>query len=606
MKKGAVGFGILILFVLMFFSSGVFAAPPAPGTCTITQASLNDCNAVEGNYKVMGLSAATNAHAEVPYNGYPYILCCGFGEGVTTCSGSPPINKILGLSSSTNAHAEVPEQTTYLNSVCYEDLVCKYSSTSNCGSGDVASYKLKFASLSSTTNAHVGGIDDFPIKICCKSARFLSYCAIQATGTGWRDTEVYEGVSAYLDIKGSGPECDGQSLKIEVVGATDGNATSVTFRGDTALSWWTAEWQGGGLFGADKSYSFNATVLGVLNYAGKSMVSDNQMIVRQLSIVDHCSTISSCEEYTDPTECGTDSPCSIANAEGVSQGVACDGVKTFCDCSWDSVGGTCGFVWSQIEPGSCEAGYTLCHDSVSDADYCYPAASCPAGNEPISNNNGICDTGEGCSSSDCSAGGGQDSCVTGSTCSGGMCSGTPPVSSSINCSYGYTLCQIAGINYCYPGSVCPSGQVPVSDSDGKCELGEGCLSADCKDGDQDSCVSGTYCMLGKCASIEDPLDLGLPTSTGGCKMTQTVEKNCDVPPEGYKIISWTGEWTGSGGNPSNPAYQKCVEGGRTSVPCPAQIQLSFFNIYNFLIALAVIAVVYVFLVSRKKGKRRKK
>ena len=596
MKKRVIELGVLILFILIFSSFGVFAAPPVPGTCSIV--IPNECVAADGNYRIMGLSAATNAHAQVPYNGYPYVLCCAFGTGNTTCSGT---NKALGLSSTTNAHAEIPSGTNYLNSVCYEDLEC-IADTNNCGKVGtiVENYRLNFSSLSSTTNAHVGGINDFSTKICCKSAKFLSYCSITQVGTEWRDSEVYEGVSAYLDIKGSGPECDGQSLSIEVIGATLSNATPVTFRGDTALSSWTAEWQRSGLFGGDKSYRFNATVLGVLSYAGKSMLSDNQMTVRQMDI-EVCSSISSCEEYTDATECATDTPCNVANAEGVSQGVECDGVKTICGCSWNS--GVCEFDWSEVQPGDCESGYTLCHSASTDIDYCYPSSSCPVGDESPNDGDSTCDSGEGCTLSVCN--GQPDSCVAGSTCSGGMCSGTPPSSSSVNCSYGYTLCQISGINYCYPGSSCPSGQVPPSNSNGECDPGEGCLSADCKDGDQDSCVSGTYCMLGKCASIEDPIDSDLPTFVGGCKMTQTVEKECDEEPTGYKIISWTGIWTGAG-DPSNPAYQKCIAGGRASVPCPAQLQLSFFNIYNFLIALVIIAAVYVFLVYRKKGKRKKK
>jgi hypothetical protein len=598
MKKGVVGFALLTLFILMFLSLGVFATPPEPGTCTIVTPS--ECVAADGNYRLMGLSAATNAHAQVPYSDYPYVLCCAFGTGNTTCATTPPFNKALGLSSTTNAHAEAPEQSTYLNKVCYEDLQCKYS-MSNCGTGDVADYRLNLTSLSSVTNAHVGTIDEFPTKICCKSAKFLSYCSIKQTGATWNQDEAYEGVNVYLTVTGSGPECDGQTLNIEVLDATKSNATSVSFRGANALSWWTAEWQRAGILGGDKSYRFNATVAGVLSYSRKSMLSSNSLTVKQMSTIDHCSTITSCEEYTDSGECDSDTPCEVADAEGISQGVACDGVKTYCSCSWNSGSGACEFVWSEIQAGDCESGYTLCHDAASGVDYCYPASSCPVGQESPNDGDIACDPGEGCTVAACD--GQQDSCVLGAVCSGGMCSGgTAP--SSVNCSYGFTLCQISGVNYCYPGSSCPVGQIPPSNSNGKCDAGEGCTSADCKDGDRDSCVAGTYCLSGKCASIQDPVTV-IGEDIGGCKITQTVEKDCDEEPTGYKTISWTGTWT-LAADPGNPAYQKCIAGGRTSVPCPAQIELPFFTLYGFLIAVVIIAMIYVFLFVRKKLKKKKK
>jgi hypothetical protein len=219
MRKGVVKFAIFTLILLVVLSFEVFAVPPAPGTCSIV--IPNECVAADGNYRIMGLSAATNAHAEFPYNGYPYVLCCGFNttEG-TACTGIPPTNKVLGLSSITNAHAEVPypSQPNYLTNVCYGDLDCK-NSTSNCGAtgSTVETYKLNLTSLSSTTNAHVGGINDFPVKICCKSAKYLSTCTIKSVGTEWNQAEANNGVQVFLSVKGSGPECDGQRLDIEVI-----------------------------------------------------------------------------------------------------------------------------------------------------------------------------------------------------------------------------------------------------------------------------------------------------------------------------------------------------------------------------------------------------
>jgi len=598
MRKGVIEFAIFTSILLILLSSGIFAVPPAPGTCSIV--IPNECVAAAGNYRIMGLSAATNAHAEFPYNGYPYVLCCGFNttEG-TTCTGS---NKLLGLSSITNAHAEAPLlPPNYLTNVCYGDLQCR-NSTSNCGATGsvVETYKLNFSSLSSVTNAHVGAINDFPIKICCKSAKYLSSCTIKSVGTSWNQVEAYEGVNVFLTVKGSGPECDGQRLDIEVIGATKMNATPVSFRNDTALSSWKeAEWQSAGILGGDKSYYFNATVAGVLSYAGKSMKSSNALTVRQMNTIDHCSTISSCEEYTDPNECNTDTPCDRANSEGTSQGVACDDcVTTCCSCSWNA--GVCGFTWSVITSGLCNSSFTLCHSTLG-VDYC-GVSGCPGGEVPTSDGDSVCETGEGCSA-DCE--GKQDSCILGATCVGGKCSGTTvPTNAEIRCAYGFTLCQVSGKNYCYPGNKCPTGQNPPSIGNPlKCDVGEGCLTTpDCKDGDQDSCISGTYCSLGKCASIQDPFAIG---AAGECKITQIIEKDCDAT-DPYKIIRWTGEWSGIGDDPSNPAYQRCIAGGGARIPCPAQIQLPFFDYYSLIIVIGVIALIYVSLVFRRKFRKKKK
>jgi len=613
MKKGVVGFSVFTLFLLVLLSFGVFAAAPTAGTCAIVYP--NECVEASGNYRIMGLSAATNAHAQVPYLDYDFVLCCGFGTGSKTCTTTPP-NKIIGLSSITNAHAEAPLQTNYLTKVCYEDLGC-ISTSSNCGTSDALDYKLNFSSISSVTNAHVGAINDFPVKICCKSAKYLSSCTIKQVGTFWNQNPVNEGVDAYLTITGSGVECNEQRLEIEVIGATQNNATSVPFsttvkEGKTvtdALSLWKkAEYRSSG-----GAYYFNASVVGVLSYSGKSMKSSNSLTVNQISIIDHCATISSCGEYTDSNECNTDTPCDRATSEGISMGFPCDNcITTCCSCSWDeSALGTisdpkCKFRLSKITSSLCDSGSTKCNSTLG-VDFCCPGSDCAvcSGVNPSCNSNSACETGEGCTCADCN--GNRDGCVSGATCVSGMCSGTTvPTNTEIRCNYGFTLCKVSGKNYCYPGSSCPSGQIPPSNGNGKCDAGEGCTSTDCRDGDSDSCVSGIYCLLGKCASIQDPITVG---SVGGCKITQTIEKNCDVEPVGYKIISWTGTWIQKTGtvDTSSPAYQRCIAGGTpVTILCPAQIQLPFFDYYELAITLGVIALIYISLIFRRKLKRKKK
>jgi hypothetical protein len=650
MKRGVIEKLFFVSILLVFLSSGVFALDY--GTCNITARSA--CVSSQGNYIIMGLSSLTNAHGQAfPNTDYPYVICCAFGTGNSTCIGTPPTNKIIGLSSLTNAHAEAPSQTNYQTvNVCYEDLQC-ISSNVSCGTiGSAAeSYKLNFTSLSSITNAHIGGINDYPIKICCKSAKYLSQCTLKSAS--WNTQSAIDGQRVYLQVVGSGLECDSSSLSFEIKGGytpVEANATSVAFNGANATSAWIAEWQDGGLLRGDPQFYFNATLVG---NPIKSIVSSSslELTVKKTQIVDYCADITSCSDYSTEDKCIADSSLCNVTKDSSLPGVDCSAPNIFCGCSWNNQSNPpCGFGYSEITSPLCDSNYTLCQDSSTGINYCYPGSSCPAvsaggsvtgitltnggsgytstptvtitggggngatatavvagstGGIAPSNNDGICGVGDSCASSDCMNAdqGKQGSCVSGATCLSGKCYSPTAVPKNVTCNYGFTLCRVSGINYCYPGNQCPSGQNPISNGNGKCELGEGCLSADCKDGSQDSCSNETYCMLGRCASVEDPITL---IGFGGCKISQTIEKNCDVEPVGYKIISWTGTWTGT--DTSGDAYNRCIAGGRSNVPCPAQVQLPFFSYYGIAITLVVIALIYFFLIFRKKktSKRRKK
>ncbi len=157
MKKDVIS-KLLIIFVSIIILTGFISAEDG---CTIRQD-----NCLEGEYRVMGLSAQTNAHGQVwnasayGYLEYDYVLCCDFGAGDTDCTGT---NKIIGLSSSTNAHAEILDQDDYEVDVCYDGLSC-INTPSSCDT----SHPIEMFSLSNWTNAHIGGISDYPdYRICC-------------------------------------------------------------------------------------------------------------------------------------------------------------------------------------------------------------------------------------------------------------------------------------------------------------------------------------------------------------------------------------------------------------------------------------------------------
>ncbi len=160
MKKLSIS--IVFLF-LMILSLGVISGVDS---CSIKLRTF--CN--NPNDIVMGVSSSTNAHGEL-WNqiNYDYVLCCNFGTGDRECSPhlhpvykeNASANKIIGLSSATNAHAETPGESNYKINVCYENLAC-ISTEESCGTD----YTMEVLSLSDYTNAHIGGFDDY--NICCE------------------------------------------------------------------------------------------------------------------------------------------------------------------------------------------------------------------------------------------------------------------------------------------------------------------------------------------------------------------------------------------------------------------------------------------------------
>ena len=108
---------ILFGIFLVLLSSPISAVD----TCTI-ELSAADCTATTGGQVVAYTSSSSNAHGELKSqspHAYSNVLCCNFGSGGTTCTAD---NKVLGLSSATNAHAERPENTGYTSNVCYDSL----------------------------------------------------------------------------------------------------------------------------------------------------------------------------------------------------------------------------------------------------------------------------------------------------------------------------------------------------------------------------------------------------------------------------------------------------------------------------------------------------
>jgi len=584
MKRGIIGKSIFTLIVFTFLLSGVFAALPESGKCIINTRA--ECT---GNYHIaMGLSSTTNAHGEIAPGTFSNVLCCAFGTGSTTCTGTT--NTIIKLSSTTNAHGEVPDGTVYSTRVCYEDMRCISQTSSNCP----AEYNLSVLSLSATTNAHIGTFSTFPIKICCGSEIAKgANCLITDTTWVTPEGDVVDGENVEIGVTGSGASCDNVQVSFDVMGGDEEetvNPVPVLFNGNTATGVWTTQHQAGPLGIGDVSYRVNASI--TLNPL-VSRLSGNQLAVEVLP-ESYTETINTCSDYTVEGHCNSD-VVHVASASSPSTEIDCTSPSIVCSCIWNV--DTCKFDYHEIDSAvECTSGQTKCYDATEEAYFCYPGNTCLTGETPSCNSDGICGSEEGCTCTDCSSR--QDSCSSGITCSNGMCTDGINNESEIGegCGYGYTLCSVAGLLYCRPGSVCPTGQTP-GNNNLSCDFGiDGCSSSDCKDSDKDTCVDGLYCLNDKCSSVLTPITLGI----NNCRITQTIQKDCNVEPTGYKTISWSGIWVGN--TTSGTAYNRCITGGTDNVPCPAEIQLPFFDYIELIITLVVIAGIYVSLVLKRKLK----
>jgi hypothetical protein len=165
---------------------------------------------------------------------------------------------------------------------------------------------------------------------------------------------------------------------------------------------------------------------------------------------------------------------------------------------------------------------------------------------------------------------------------------------------------------------------PWCDNDGIIETGEECdgsnlgLNADrgvltCETSGRDTFTGGTLacnnnCLfdLGGCDRIDVDVT---PAKVGTCYYQETSTDNCD---DGFLSYSWEASWVWALGNeilnydPTDRAL-KCEDGSNT-IACPAQIQLPFFNLFNLMVTLLVVGIVYYVLNSRgvlKKFKKKK-
>ena len=337
----------LIISLIIFLSSGIFAIGEE---CFITD--RNSCE-TNGNV-IMGLSSTTNAHGELAnQNNYDDVLCCNFA-GSLTCDGQ---NKIIGLSSETNAHVEIPDETTYSTELCYYDLDCM-STSLNCEDITEKTYMPIF-SLSNFTNAHIGEIDDYDIKICCTSESF----AASSLNIYWSDDGINK-ISNLDVITGT------TSVKMVLKNSGLAQGTIVNFNiyeDDLFLDDYiktvtavidingeaTAEWT---IILEDLEKTLND--YGELFFEANNQVSD--YLTLNLLEVSECQSIILCSDYENENSC-INNNCQIAET-GAPSDVDCNDPTISCYCSWNA---QCDFEF-ELEEGNVTVGTCTFVESTND------------------------------------------------------------------------------------------------------------------------------------------------------------------------------------------------------------------------------------------------
>ena len=548
MRSKEIGLFVILLFII-FLGIVLFTPEVSAQTTCSSQDQI-----------ILRLSSAINAHGEI-FDGagnYSEEICYDTifgvaGGGDRTCDGN---NRVLRLSDMTNAHAEDPGENNYGTDVCYDGLSC-VGRSGGCQAGESL-----VVSLSSSTNAHLSNSAGYGVDICCS----LVSIPCSLTNAYW-DTlsgslEVVEGTNVKLIVEGTST-CDGETVSFEVWeddfptnDLRDSNPPAdVVFNGATATGNWTAEWFDDGFGQGDPEYFFVAATTGdSIDSGGAS--ADELHVIEYDPETDPCANIVVCSDYNNQIDCNNDG---CEKAEVSVGSVDCDDPEISCICAWDSGDGECDGAWTGNPGGGC--------------------------------GDGVINPGEQC-----------DGDLDGFSCGNfGFPGGE--LSCGTDCKFNTSACDgvsgICGNDVINPGETC---------DDGNWSTILGCSSFDEFDG-TGSLSCGTDCQFDTSQCTGGPGDNG-GSKIGTCAYDEDTTDNCD---DGILTFSWTAVWTW---DPScldatcrvaNQATRnKCKEGFATR-SCPAQIPLPFFGAYNFMVSLAIIALIYMLWGSNQgKKKSRKK
>jgi len=175
--------------------------------------------------------------------------------------------------------------------------------------------------------------------------------------------------------------------------------------------------------------------------------------------------------------------------------------------------------------------------------------------------------------------------------------------SSVECSY-ITLCMDYRTSDECNQDMCGASEYSIESKDATVSCGEtttnpgGCdilttCGCEWRDG---------ICGAKKTENIEPNCDGNNPTVIGSCFYEESTSDDCD---DDFLDYSWTGLWEYDELNTGPPYYDpdnkiaQCTSDSQ-QVPCPAQIKLPFFGIFNLIATIIIISIIYFLLGNKKK------
>ena len=409
------------------------------------------------------------------------------------------------------------------------------------------------------------GICTDGVESCLNCVADCGECPVECTiiSASWNETSVIEGTPVKLNIQTS--NCNGKTASFVIKeddspGIDDNvitNPSNVQISSINEFSTWDeAEFQEDTELGESNppEYYFTVTV------DGKNKESSPRLLIVTEDPEEWCdlNNINFCSNYLIEGECEWDI-CEVGEFS-VPDTILCgDGYD--CGCYWDEdKTPKCNPYWDE----------SSCGDGIEQS-----------GEECDDGNNVNLD---GCSS-DCKYEISDPPCGIGLTlCKDGTC--------SLNCDY-----TDAGAADC--------------DYDGTCDTGEGCTCSDC-DGEQDTCATDLVCSLADtgccntvsdnycdiyCSFIDPDCKGGVGGGGGTCFYTEESDDTCkdDGLLSRFLIALWSG----------NLENEECVDIEDTII-CPASVRVPFFGIYSFILAVILIALIYIIYFQRKKNNSKKK
>ncbi len=643
MNKGlflsGIFFALLILFTGSVFSFECFVSDTCPSTPN------------PGENVLMKLSSFANAHGELrdstsspPYN---YKVCCDF-DGTADCDGG---NKILSLSSDTNAHAEVDGTNGYNDNVCFGDVQCIYGTEDDCTSGG---YDLEIVSLVDTTNSHLAEFDtaNYGTKVCCKWNVDVSKVYFADAASGIKKTYAAVGDTIKLIFESSGLSTgsyDGVEIFEHDTIADDNIRTgadaltgSVDVNRKLSVLWSirSGDYSAGGSEG-DSQYYFIANGVQSSDY---------------LTIIERDDTAYFCSDFTDEVTCNSCSnqdDCAVAGDSGdsISQDifeVDCgetlsydSNYKSICYCEWGE--SSCDVNVGYVPIGG-EGSASHCDNGVKDADEMGTDCGGTDCGKCVtdSDGDGLDDDYEDLIGTDKTK---ADTDGDGFSDGEEVAKGTDPLSASShpqataddsdgdgladsdeNCAIdtdgdGKNNCQDADSDNdgFSDGEEIARGTNPL-DANSHPEAGQTSV-AHCKNNQKDEDEEGIDCGGDDCGICFEITNF---PSVGFCNYISQNDDDCS---DGYLEYSWIGEWSwaednnfSTWDNDFSGDFSDYVQGddglwhydpvgmsincnsGKTTFPCPAQVQLPFFGFYGIIMSLVMISLIYLYSIFKREFK----